>query len=388
MALPNPLPDDPRKWDGWRQFNSANLYERLCFSLEENPSDTQIEDACRQLLIWWQKKLPLKNQPSNPISQLVWSGLDAAPGMLTQARAELLKPEVRQRLDAEIRQRRREAALKEFQRFLDFALTDLKLTRESEINLRKLGAEKGLSGPDMDGTINMTLMRTGAVRVEDLPPPPPPPPPPTPPPVEPIPAATKAETRRVRSNRVNLARGPEDEFRRMLRLSGLDSDSMTDDQRDAFINVAENLGIDPGVAEDMVDEYLDEMEAKAAPPPRPAAAAGGRPAPYQPYRPGGAAPAGRSNTPASTPIPRPGAGTTVPGSSAAPVTLLTPDEERAKYLNFSSSTLQLPFVLIPSGSFIMGSDGPGAQANEQPIGRVNLTRYYISRTLVTNAQYE
>ena len=28
---------------------------------------------------------------------------------------------------------------------------------------------------------------------------------------------------------------------------------MTDDQRDAFINMAENLGIDPGDAEDMVD---------------------------------------------------------------------------------------------------------------------------------------
>ena len=37
---------------------------------------------------------------------------------------------------------------------------------------------------------------------------------------------------------------------RMLRLSGLDSDEMTDDQRDAFVNMAENLGIDPGEAED------------------------------------------------------------------------------------------------------------------------------------------
>ena len=293
MALPSPLPDDPRKWDGWRQFNSANLYERLCFSLEESPSDTQVEDACRQLLVWWQKKLPLKNQPSNPISQLVWTGLDAAPGMLTQARAELLKPEVRMRLDADIRQKRREASLQEFQRFLDFALADLKLTRDSEVNLRKMGAEKGLSGADMDSTINLTLMRTGAQRVEDLPPPPPP---------EPAQPLVKAETRRVRSNRVGMARGPDDEFRRMLRLSGLDSDSMTDDQRDAFVNVAENLGIDPGVAEDMVDEYLDEMEAKSAPPSRTSAAPAGKPAPYQPYRPGGptANTAARTNTPTST----------------------------------------------------------------------------------------
>jgi hypothetical protein len=36
---------------------------------------------------------------------------------------------------------------------------------------------------------------------------------------------------------------------RMLRLSGLDADDMTDDQRDAFVNMARNLGIEPGDAE-------------------------------------------------------------------------------------------------------------------------------------------
>ena len=46
----------------------------------------------------------------------------------------------------------------------------------------------------------------------------------------------------------------------MLRLSGLDSDGMTDDQRDAFVNMAENLGLEPGEAEDMVDLYLEEIE--------------------------------------------------------------------------------------------------------------------------------
>ena len=54
---------------------------------------------------------------------------------------------------------------------------------------------------------------------------------------------------------------------RMLQLSGLDADAMTDDQRDAFINMAENLGIEPGDAEDMVDLYLEELEEKSAPPP-------------------------------------------------------------------------------------------------------------------------
>ena len=36
---------------------------------------------------------------------------------------------------------------------------------------------------------------------------------------------------------------PKDEFLRMLRLTGLDSDGMTDDTRDAFVNMAENLGM-------------------------------------------------------------------------------------------------------------------------------------------------
>src|SRR5450631_4064562 len=115
MPLPSPIPDNPAKWDGWRHYNSDNYYQRLCLEFDSNPSDHQIEENCRQILVWWQKKLPLKNQPANPIAQLIWSGLDAAPGKLTQARAELLKPEVRGKLDLEIRQRRRDASLQEFQ---------------------------------------------------------------------------------------------------------------------------------------------------------------------------------------------------------------------------------------------------------------------------------
>ena len=42
---------------------------------------------------------------------------------------------------------------------------------------------------------------------------------------------------------------------------------MTDDQRDAFVNMAENLGIEPGDAEDLVDLYLEEIEKQAAPAP-------------------------------------------------------------------------------------------------------------------------
>ncbi|HWB59291.1 MAG TPA: hypothetical protein VG733_07355, partial [Chthoniobacteraceae bacterium] len=90
MSLPSPIPDNPIRWDGWKFYNSENFYERLCLSFDSNPSDHQIEDHCRQLLVWWQKKLPLKNQPSNPMAQLLRAGLDEAPQCLVEARTELL----------------------------------------------------------------------------------------------------------------------------------------------------------------------------------------------------------------------------------------------------------------------------------------------------------
>ena len=355
MPLPLPLPDDPRKWDGWRAFDSANYYERLCFSPGENPSDALIEDQCRQLLVWWQKKLPLKSQPSNPIAQLLWSGMDAAPQKLSQARSELLRPESRARIDGEIRARRREAGLVEFRRFLDFALSDNILTKEEESSLRKLGDEKGLSASDMDATIDSELQKRGAKRLDEMPEPPPA-----------APAAVPA-TRRIRASRGS----PKDEFKRMLSLSGLDSDSMTDDQRDAFINMAENLGLDAGDAEDMVDEFLDGTEQQPAP--------AGKVTPVTPpLRPGTGRP--------------PVAGTTPRAAVATPTVAapnaLSADEERARYPTFVSEAIEQPFVLIPSGSFMMGSTSPGAAANEQPTSKVNLTRFYISRYPITNEQYE
>ena len=58
----------------------------------------------------------------------------------------------------------------------------------------------------------------------------------------------------------------------MLRLSGLDSDGMADETRDAFVNMAENLGIEADEAEDLVDLYLEEADKMsdpgALPPPR------------------------------------------------------------------------------------------------------------------------
>ena len=77
-----------------------------------------------------------------------------------------------------------------------------------------------------------------------------------------IAAAMRGDYRRTpakRARQEGAARpqlDPKEDFMRMLRLSGLDSDGMTDEQRDAFINMAENLGIEPGEAEDLVDLYL------------------------------------------------------------------------------------------------------------------------------------
>ena len=76
MNFPIPLPDDPRKWDGWNRYSSTDLYERLCLDGRTNPSNELIEERFRELLLWWQKKLPLKNQPSNPLAQLLRSGLE------------------------------------------------------------------------------------------------------------------------------------------------------------------------------------------------------------------------------------------------------------------------------------------------------------------------
>ena len=114
MPLPNPLPDNPQRWEGWRNYNSQNYYERLGLSFDSNATNEQIEENCRLLLVWWQKKLPLKNQPSNPISQMLRAGLDEAPSFLAEARTCLLDPEYRQQHDAQLRSAAIDSAIRRF----------------------------------------------------------------------------------------------------------------------------------------------------------------------------------------------------------------------------------------------------------------------------------
>src|SRR5437870_2993212 len=144
MPLPSPLPDNPNRWDGWKKYNSDDPYERLCLAYDDNPSGEQIEDHCRQVLVWWQKKLPLKNQPSNPLSQLLRHALDEAPKFLAEARTLLLNPQTRKQVDSRIRARLREDAASEFYKFLSFSLSNALLSEEDESNLYRIGATAGL----------------------------------------------------------------------------------------------------------------------------------------------------------------------------------------------------------------------------------------------------
>lgn len=386
MSLPSPIPDNPQKWDGWRSFNSDNHYHRLCLDFDANPTTEQIEENCRQLLVWWQKKLPLKNQPSNPIAQLLRAGLDEAPQYLAEARTKLLDPVARAEIDRVVRDQIITEAKGEFKKILPFAISKNQLTADSEDRLYEGGLRLGLTREEMLEIVEAELVRVGAVRVAPVPEAPPPPPP------EP-----KSQDGSASNERGDAAF----EFRRVLKLSRLclDGDDMTDDQRDAFCNMGESLGLTGGEAEDIIDEYLEEMAnlpmtptpARASPstarmaahkPPgravapvaaipaaRPAAAAASKPAPAKP----------------STPVREP-----VIASPAAPEINVSPMarlQERQKYPNFTNA-LGVEMLLVTSGNLVMGSDAKDAAPHEQPASPTTVSCFFIGRFPITNAQYE
>ena len=348
VNFPLPLPDDPKKWDGWSKYKSPNLYERLCLNPRENPSNELIEEHCRELLRWWQKKLPLKNQPSNPLAQMLRPGLDESSRYLTQARVELLNPERRRQMDDELASQAQELAVAEFHKYLTFALADGTLTPDEEKNLIRFGIEHGLAQEQMTGYIEAELRDSGAQRVF---------PAAAAPAAEPVPVVQRAP----RPRRQALA--PRDEFLRMLRLTGLDSEGMSDDTRDTFVSMAGNLGLEVDEAEALVDQYLDEVDALASPTPvapAPRAQAVAPPAGPQPV---------------ATPAPQPQTAAVEQG------------DERHRFPNFVNS-VGGEMLLVPSAEFVMGSDAFDAPPNEKPLTRVTLSRFYMSRHLVTNAEYE
>ena len=357
MALPNPLPDNPLRWDGWKNYNSDNYYDRLCLSSDSNATADQIEENCRLLLVWWQKKLPLKNQPSNPLTQLLRAGLDEAPAYLVAARTELLNSDARARLDAQIHARAVAAALQEFKKLLAFALVNKTLLPEAEERLHDSAASFGLSRAETMDAIETELARLGAVRVD-----------------APVVAEAAPPPRPAELAPAKDAFG---EFRRMLRLSklSLDGEEMTDDQRDALCNMGESLGLTGGQAEDLIDEYLEEVSGGVTPPiaPKlPRVVAAPQKAVVK------ALATGSANSASATPIVRP-----------APINVspLARAEEKLKYPNYVAS-IGLEMLLISSGSFRMGSTAPDAAAHEQPVSAVTLRCFYLSRYPVTNAEYE
>ncbi len=122
------------------------------------------------------------------------------------------------------------------------------------------------------------------------------------------------------------------------------------------------MGIEASDAEDMVDLYLEEIEEKAAPPPP-------KPAAVVPNSP--TASTNGSAQPAAAKV-------------ATPIDTA---KERAQFGNFTSG-IGAEMLFVPSGSFQMGSNAADAAPNEQPITPITLTRYYLSRHPITNAQYE
>ncbi len=344
VRLPLPIPDDPKKWDGWSKYKSPNCYERLCLDPRANPSNDLIEEHCRELLRWWQKKLPLKNQPSNPLAQLLRPGLDESSRYLTEARVELLDPERRRQIDAELAAHAQEQAIAEFHKYLTFTIADGVLTADGEKNLIRFGLAQGLNEAQILAYLAAELRESGAQRAPAK--------------TEVAPVRAPQAERRRRQRSVD----PREDFLRMLRLSNLDSDAMGDETRDAFVNMAENLGIEPDAAEDLIDIYLEEADRVNNPeiqtePPRAKAI------------PSISAPAATETTPA-------------PIAPAGPQ-----EEERTRFANFQNSA-GAQMLFVPSGEFVMGSEALDAAPNERPLTKVALSRFYMSRRPVTNAEFE
>ncbi|MEO8351544.1 MAG: SUMF1/EgtB/PvdO family nonheme iron enzyme [Chthoniobacteraceae bacterium] len=359
MSLPNPIPDNPQRWDGWKKFDSPNLYERLGLSLESNASNEQIEESCRQLLVWWQKKLPLKNQPSNPVAQMLRSGLDEAPLRLAEARTTLLDPDARALHDSTLRGQVVESALVEFRKLIEFSLIEGKLTQQAEQRLLEAGRKAGLSEEETLKAIDPELERLSAARGElEIPPAP-----------EPAPAA---------EGHTNGS-DPASEFRRVLKLSRLcaDGEEMTDDQRDALCNMGESLGLTGGQAEDLIDEYLEEMEGRPFAPVasvvatvRPPVAVATR-AQLKP------APAVVKPVPTPAPV----------KSSAINFSPMSRTQEKEKHPNFRN-TIGCDLFLVTSGRFDRGSASDDAAPAEQPVTPTVISCFHMSRLPITNEQYE
>lgn len=336
------FPDDPVKWDGWANYKAENPYERLCLNPRGKPNDEQIQQHCTALLQWWQKKLRLKSQPSNPLTQLLGRGIDEAPSLLVEARMQLLDQERRRQIDEELAAQIQEEALADFSKYVAFSLARKVLTAEAEANLSVYGQCNGLTEEQTRACIEEELKRHKAKRV-------------APPPLAEPAALTSPEA--------------EKEFRHILELSRLNLADATPMVRQTFATIAESLGIPLERAEFLLDEFLEKNETDSAP-----VAA---PAPVREARP---------EAPAPKPIPPPPAKAPPPPPPLIQPVIFKPTPSRSapEFINPIGGKM----VLIPEGEFMMGSEEPDAAPNEQPLTQVILSEFYIASHPVTNAEYE
>ncbi|MEY2518597.1 MAG: hypothetical protein QOF24_356 [Verrucomicrobiota bacterium] len=337
------FPDDPLKWDGWSKYKAENPYERLCLDPRAKPGDEEIQRHCTALMQWWQKKLRLKNQPSNPMAQLLGRGLDEASSYLVQARMQLLDPEQRVQIDEELAAQAQQEALAEFSKYVAVSIAGKVLTPEAEANLSEFGQRNGLTEEQTRACIEEELERNKAKRGTRAPLPAPPAP------LVPRTAGTA-----------------EQEFHRILTLSHLDLGDATMLVRRIFVTIAENLGIPLERAEHLLENYLEEEERIPGKPP-----ALTQHVPVPSRMANGTSPAPTETTPPAE-------------NFQTFAARLAPSRSPAEFTNPNGAQM----MLIPAGEFLMGSDAPEAGPDEQPLTPVILSEFYMSRHPVTNDQYE
>ena len=355
------FPDNPQKWDGWANYRADNPYERLCIDPRSNPGNEQIEQHCTALLQWWHKKLPLKNQPSNPLAQLLGRGIDEAPKHLVQARVILLDRARRQQIDEELAAQAKDEALAEFANFVAFSVAGKVLTADAEAILVEFGLSHGLADEQVRTCIEEQLQRKNARRAAPAPPP-----------------------QQPQGQRPKTRAESEMEFHRILSLAALDMADATRQVRQIFITIAENLGIHLERAEHLLDDYLDTEGADTLSRSAPAPLATPTPLRVAARLP---LPAARAAVPPRIPD-TPAKPAEVPSEVTSRVPLVTGKPAPIRLATAFTNHVSMPMVLIPSGEFVMGSDAPDAAPNEQPLTPVSLSEFYMSRFPVTNGQYE
>ena len=339
VDVPPSFPDDPRKWDGWSKYRAESPYERLCLDSASAPTDEEIQQQCAAFLQWWQNKLPLKNQPSNPIAQLLGRGIMEASGYLVQARMDLLDPERRRQWDEKLAAQAGQDALEEFIKFIGFSIKDGVLPAEAEANLVEFGQNNGLPNDQIKTCIEEELKRKGARRSKLA--------------AAPVPISQPAIPSRIDA---------EKEYLRILCLGALNMASATYTVRAMLAQVAENLGIPPARGEQLLDRFLDDQELVLVK---------------------------QGNCKPVIKLPRKET-EGVAEESVKSITNFVPKIRSApSHLPPSfTNPIGATMVLLPPGDFIMGSDDPEAQPNEQPLTPVSLSSFYIAQHPITNAQFE